>query len=259
MIRNAFTLIEMVFVIVTIAIFGAFGSDVFVNIYNNYMYSMIHNRLEARSEMALNVIAARLENRIRPSTIARDTSDLTDFVAVANAKENHNLLEWMDGFYESKISEDNTTLKPYFSALADLDHSDTNASQVHFANINQTDLNTLIDALSNSNASLDTSALIFRGADSDVKVDYAWDYKDIGNSQALSLHPINEGSDNNIKLPTGTTPIQLWEFADIIWTARSVVEENHAIVLYDNYRPWDGQKYSDESRYDARHKVTVNI
>jgi len=54
--------------------------------------SLTQNRLTSQSEMAVLVASKRLENRIRPSTIARKTSDLT-FTAVINADSSYNLAE----------------------------------------------------------------------------------------------------------------------------------------------------------------------
>jgi len=249
-IRSAFTLIEMVFVIVIIGILGTFSSDIFANIYRNYIYSLTQERLASQSEMALEVMDKYLENRIRESTIARDTSSVdnaNNYVAIVD-HTNEDMIEWVDSFYESKIDGADVTL-PTFLPLIDVDNAATTANKLYFPVMNSTDLDTLIDALSNGDASLATAGLIFRGSNSDIFSDYAWDYVKI-TDQTKRIHPIKKDTaDTHSLLPavSSFSGISVYEFGDVVWTARAIKYDATAktLTLYDDYRPWQGEKYSD--------------
>ncbi|MBN2782153.1 MAG: prepilin-type N-terminal cleavage/methylation domain-containing protein, partial [Campylobacterales bacterium] len=83
--RLAFTMIELIFVIVVMGIVGKFGVEFLAQAYNNYVYASINNSLQAKSEMAVESIASRLQNRIKNSIIARDI-DNNLFEALAGAE-----------------------------------------------------------------------------------------------------------------------------------------------------------------------------
>lgn len=242
--RSAFTLIEMVFVIVIIGIIGSLGTDIVANAYKNYIFSLVQNRLESRSSAALNFMAKKLEFRIRESTIARNSSD-NSFVLIADYTD-EDMIEWDDSFYESKI--DGNPTSPIFVPLVDLQDASTTASQLYFPVLDTSAVNTLIDSLSNKKHSLDDAAIIFRGANTD-KDSYAWDYNAI-TDQSKSIHPIKTGAIANTLQPSTEddfTGYDVWEFADIIWTARAIKYDsaNKTLTYYDNYQPWNGKAYTN--------------
>lgn len=240
--RKAFTLLEMVFVIVIIGVIGSFSSDIFINAYKNYIFTLTQNRLEAKSSMALNFIAKKLTNRIRPATIAR--TNATTYVPIIN-HTTENIIEWIDSFYESKIDGDPTA--PTFIPLIDLNNPATTVSQLHFPILNKNALDLLIESLSNSATVQNKIGLIFRGANSDIYNDYAWDYIAIAD-QSRAIHPVSIDANNTLTTSIGDfTGQDVWEFADIVWTARAIEYDsgNKKLIFYDNYRPWQGDKFTD--------------
>ena len=98
---KAFTLIELIFVIVIFGIISMFGADLYTKIYNSYAHTRAVNQLEARTMNAISIISARLEDRIKGTVIARMSSDDT-FVDVRSATENHDIIEWIGQSIESK-------------------------------------------------------------------------------------------------------------------------------------------------------------
>ena len=63
--RNAFTMIELIFVIVIMGIIGKFGVEFLAQAYKSFIFSKINHELHSTSEQAVEIIAKRLENRIR--------------------------------------------------------------------------------------------------------------------------------------------------------------------------------------------------
>ena len=83
-IRNAFTMIELIFVIVIMGIIGKFGVEFLVQAYNSYIASSINNTLQYNSGAAVEFIATRLQDRIKDSVIVR-TGAGAPVVALADA------------------------------------------------------------------------------------------------------------------------------------------------------------------------------
>ncbi|MBD3800733.1 MAG: type II secretion system protein [Campylobacterales bacterium] len=65
--RNAFSMLELIFVIVVMGILAKFGVDLFKQIYDNYARTVIVTSLEEKTETALAQIANRLRERIPES------------------------------------------------------------------------------------------------------------------------------------------------------------------------------------------------
>ncbi len=66
--KKAFTLIELVAVIVVMGIIASIGADIVAKMYENYLRSRAISNLEQRTEVALEFIAKKLQDRVRRST-----------------------------------------------------------------------------------------------------------------------------------------------------------------------------------------------
>jgi len=62
-IKKAFTLLEMIIVMVVLGIIANFGVEILVNAYSNYIFTSVQNRLQSQSEAAVNQIANHLQER----------------------------------------------------------------------------------------------------------------------------------------------------------------------------------------------------
>jgi prepilin-type N-terminal cleavage/methylation domain-containing protein len=70
--RKAFTMIELIFVIVIMAILAKFGVEFVAQSYSSFINSQINNELQSNSATAVEFVATRLQHRIKPSAIARE-------------------------------------------------------------------------------------------------------------------------------------------------------------------------------------------
>lgn len=71
--KKAFTLVELLFVMVVLAIIAGIGTDILRSLFDNYAVTAKIHRLESVANNAADIIATRLEKRV-PQTTAIETS-----------------------------------------------------------------------------------------------------------------------------------------------------------------------------------------
>jgi HAD-superfamily hydrolase, subfamily IA, variant 1 family protein len=107
--KKAFTLVELIFVIVILGILSVMSTELILNVYKNYVYSKAINELESKVEIALEQISSRLTDRIRHTTIARLPAGAVipaggrAFVAINETTPAHAILEWYGQSSESRF------------------------------------------------------------------------------------------------------------------------------------------------------------
>ena len=67
---SAFTMIELIIVIVILGIVASIGSEILKTLYDNYYWTAKIQRLESQANLAADAIAARLKHRIPQTTAA---------------------------------------------------------------------------------------------------------------------------------------------------------------------------------------------
>ncbi len=254
--RFAFTMLELVFSIVVMGIIGKFGVEFLSQAYKSFIYTNVNHELQSNSATAVEVIASRLQYRIKDSVIAR-TSPTGTPVAIGSASgSTYTILEWVGVDNEGLRgnSDDNTTTfnKPNWSGIFDLDAGNANA--LVSPETNTTAVDDLIRKLSENNSSIADAALYFIGSNSDVKSGYGWDGNlTIVNAQQGAMHPITSvsGNENQFTSSTGTnfSGVDIYEYYQLAWSAYALVYESGTnnkgtLKLYWNYQPWKGENFS---------------
>ena len=254
--HTAFSMIELIFVIVIMGIIGKFGVEFLAKAYHSFIFSKINNELQSKSEMAVETIASRLQYRIKDSVIARTEENNNSFVAIADATgSNYKVLEWVGIAQESRrglsLQANGTPYLPDWSGIIDLDAG--NKDRLVSPETNTTDINTTIDDLSDGNTTVDDAALYFVGANSDIN-GYGWDGVAL-NNQDGAIHPIKSvpGEDNNFTSSiTGVdfSGVDIYEYYLLAWTAYAIVyepgtDDKGTLYLYYDYQPWNGEKMTD--------------
>ena len=243
--RSAFTMIELIFVIVIMGIIGKFGVEFLVQAYNNFIFSSVNNSLQADSTMAAEFISKRLQHRIKDSIIARKSSD-GSFVALGSANgDNYNILEWIgadiDGF---RGNSENGNMLPNWSGIVDLDLS--SSTTIYSPESNTTKINSLINTLSYNNSSISDAAIYFVGSNSDIVDGYGWNGAITDQNQ--TMHPVKAGTNLNEfnSSIAGVDFNELYEYYKLAWSAYAVVHSsNRNLTLYYDYQPWNGETYTD--------------
>jgi prepilin-type N-terminal cleavage/methylation domain-containing protein len=250
--RKAFSMLELLFVIVIMGILAKFGVEFIAQAYNSFIFSKINNDLQSKSESAVEFITKRLEYRIKRSVISRNTSGgypgVYNYLSDTTLSDNNaTVLEWVaadnDGF--------RGTNKPLWSGVIDL-----NASNAIRLISSGTDLNatsSLINILSYGTATANDAAIYFLNS---YLTTNPWGYGGFIGDQNQTLHPINF---------VAPAPTQIWpaasnfsgkevfEYYKLAWTAYAVEladynDTTHLgnLYFYYNYRPWQGDNYKDD-------------
>jgi len=124
---SAFTLIEVIFVIVILGVVASIGSKIIAQVYESYIVQRAQYRAAIKTELALNQIANRLRYAI-PGTVGARVSLTSTFIPITNTlPEDSKVLQWVgaDGdSFEAIASAAN--LKPGWSGFCDLDLSTAN-------------------------------------------------------------------------------------------------------------------------------------
>lgn len=246
--HKAFTLLELVFVIVVMGILGKFGVEFLSEAYKNFIYSNINNTLQSNSATAVEFISTRLQHRIKDSIIARKADGSFKPLISADYNNTATILEWIG----SDIDGYRGTTLPYWSSIIDIDNANANATTLISPETNTTAVDNLIKELSNGNSDINDSALFFIGSNIDIN-GFGWDGTAI-TTQDMVMHPIHSvvgivdrfvpvRGDNGVA--NSFTGVDVYEYYKLAWSAYAVVHEADNLTLYYDYQPWQGEKYTD--------------
>ena len=285
--KRAFTLLELVVVIVVLGIIAMMSFNAIMNIYSNYFQTRTVNELETQTEIALEQISKRLEHRIKPSVIARKPSG--EFLALNDNRVNldggYEILEFIPYAYEifndvlSLDANDNVIEQGgkagRYSGYADLLKSSPATGLISpgskFTNgVVETikDL-TCIDDTSNS------KCVDFKNKDGGVVAIFSDVYYDVQNSfgysgdtTKLDIAKVGvKSTDGDTLEISGFANKQISEQYHLAYTANAVVPEQSQsqadkdngvfdLNLYYNYKPWMGQGYKIGEKATLAKNVT---
>lgn len=231
--RRAFTMMELIFVIVIIGIIAKFGVEMLVKAYDNYLFSTVQNRLEQSTSFALQEIANRLSYRIKPSVIVRDKSNAnftSNYTSLANANPSlgsNAILEWI-GYDDAgfKGSYNGSWNAPDWSGFIDVDNPAHTSSILISPETNTTAENNVIQALSAGSADINDSAIYFIGSNFNIK-GFGWGGA-ITNQQE-AMHPIESNATNidilqsKYPYPNDFNGTDVYEFYQLAWSAYALV------------------------------------
>jgi len=256
--KKAFTMLELVMVMVIMGIVASIGADIIASMYSNYLRSRTINRLESQTEITLEQIIKRLQYRIKDSAITRkSTGEYLPLSQYETTDGNYTVLEWIGYSNESFLG----TPRPGWSGFIDIDHNDTNKSSktIKTSESNLTLASNIIDALSYEDVNLSTgkeAVIIFKGKASNAD-DFGW------KSNASGAKNSDGNSTIKVRIKTGTIdvfdlsaentsdlPDDIYEQYDLAHTAYAIVPEGNStndfnLTLKYNYQPWDDENYGD--------------
>lgn len=274
--KRAFTLLELVVVIVVLGIIAMMSFNAIMNIYSNYFQTKTVNELETQTEIALEQISKRLEHRIKPSVIARKTDGA--FLALndsgVNLNAEYEILEFIPYAYE--IFNDVISLDANdhvieqggkagrYSGYADLAKSSPATGLISPGSNFTTGV---VETIKDLTCREDTNATCvdFKNKDggvvaifSDVyyNVQDSFGYKDNLNLDIakVGVKGGQSGLNGDTLEISGFGGKQISEQYHLAYTANAIVPEQSAdpkdtangvfdLNLYYDYRPWMGEKY----------------
>ncbi|WP_103610279.1 prepilin-type N-terminal cleavage/methylation domain-containing protein [Campylobacter concisus] len=275
--KKAFTLLELVVVIVVFGIIAMMSFNAIMNIYSNYFQTRTVNELETQTEIALEQISKRLEHRIKPSVIARKTDG--EFFALndnrVNLDANYEILEFIPYAYEifndviSLDANDNVIEQGgkagRYSGYADLAKSSPATGLISPGSNFTTGVVETIKDLTCKDDTRNSKCVDFENKDGGVVAIFYDVYYDVQNSfgykgiSNLDIAKVGvKGGQSGLNGDTleisGFANKQISEQYHLAYTANAIVPEQSAdpkdtangvfdLNLYYDYRPWMGEKY----------------
>ena len=274
--KRAFTLLELVVVIVVLGIIAMMSFNAIMNIYSNYFQTKTVNELETQTEIALEQISKRLEHRIKPSVIARKTDGA--FLALndsgVNLNAEYEILEFIPYAYE--IFNDVISLDANdhvieqggkagrYSGYADLAKSSPATGLISPGSNFTTGVVETIKDLTCKDDTRNATCVDFKNKDGGVVAIFSDVYYNVQSSFGYSngTVPVSldiakvgvKSTDGDTLEISGFSGKQISEQYHLAYTANAIVPEQSTdpkdaangvfdLNLYYDYRPWMGEKY----------------
>lgn len=263
--KRAFTLLELVVVIVVLGIIAMMSFNAIMNIYSNYFQTKTVNELETQTEIALEQISKRLEHRIKPSVIARKTDGA--FLALndsgVNLNAEYEILEFIPYAYEIFNDVPSGNKAGRYSGYADLAKSSPATGLISPGSNFSTEV---VETIKDLTCREDTNATCvdFKDKDGGVVAIFSDVYYNVQSSFGYSngTVPVSldiakvgvKSTDGDTLEISGFANKQISEQYHLAYTANAIVPEQSAdpkdtangvfdLNLYYDYRPWMGEKY----------------
>ena len=261
--KRAFTLLELVVVIVVLGIIAMMSFNAIMNIYSNYFQTRTVNELETQTEIALEQISKRLEHRIKPSVIARKTDG--EFLALndsgVNLDAKYEILEFIPYAYEIFNDVPSGNKAGRYSGYVDLAKSSPATGLISPGSNFSTEV---VETIKDLTCREDTNVTCvdFKDKDGGVVAIFSDVYYNVqdsfgykGDITKLDIAKVGvKSTDGDTLEISGFGGKQISEQYHLAYTANAIVPEQSAdpkdaangvfdLNLYYDYRPWMGEKY----------------
>jgi len=287
-VKKAFSLIEVIFVLVILGIVASISSQIIVQVYENYITQNAIYKVGTKTELVANQIVNRLAYRVQETTLTKNhkkflakRNDNTKWAArdrdwlelnqlnVAGGgvdTEHYTTIEWI-GYDNDSFSATNN---PAWSGVADYNTATRNSFVTPGSTL--TNVATIISNLSkdsSGNSKVDLTAtkpatVIFANQSGTIKKNHPLCMGLIPQDENSTLGCIYAVRNNGNTNLTFTTPkaVTITERYKLAWSAYALAPEEDPIthkkelVLYSNYQPWNGENYISNG---TRHVLLTNL
>jgi prepilin-type N-terminal cleavage/methylation domain-containing protein len=244
--KKAFSMLEVIFVIVILGIVSSIGAEIIADTYKSYVIERATHRSSIKTELAANQIANRLTYSIPRTIIGRKAGA---YRAIDNLDANdYEILEWI-GYDNDSFSANRV---PGWSGFIDVDASSSTALDTKGSDLGTT--NSIIGNLSDGNSDIGSAAIFFPGEYNVDNIGYN------GNTVgAIQLGAGSTGTTLNVPDLIGRTIIEHYKLA---WSAYALVPNDNGdgtfdLVLHYDYQPWKGESYGDGKQQTLVRNVSV--
>jgi len=282
--HKAFSLIEVIFVLVILGIVSSIGSSIIVQVYESYITQNALYKVSTKTELVANQLVNRLSYAIPISTISKITDNNGTWTTAGGVPigagnppiEDNNWIQMrniMFGVNQFRsiewIGYDNDSFEaqatPGWSGI-----SNYNTSTNNILNTPGSDLSisrNIIRSLSNNTVDLNTlstnsAAVVFRPVNGDSTPTlgaYHPQCMGLTNYTAITninrdegcIYPVRRTSDTQLTFLRPNEAKFVSERYKLAWSAYAVVPEDPDgdnlwdLFLYSNYQPWNGENYRD--------------
>ena len=271
--KKAFSLLELIFVIIILGIVSSIGATILAQLYENHIVQRAMHRVTSKTELAINQIANRLSYRIDNSVITRRTDTfepLTDMPFNTNNRD-RTTLEWI-GYDNESFSAQR---RPGWSGYCDLSASSA-AGGISTSGSTLTTTDTIIGNL--SGASNPQLALLFSlngNLDAGI-VPSSQCFGYDGNTSCI--HQVTITNNTTLGTNRAAATAHISDHYKLAWSAFAIVSVNEDALYNDvrdgaevsgenprsfdlefryNYQPWAGDSYDDAGT--ARSTIIRNV
>lgn len=237
--KKAFTLIELILVIVILAILSLIGTNIYTNVYKNYLTSKIVDEVEDKTQLALDQIASRLSDRVKQATIGRKSSDTNNIVLVYDSRleHDHDILEWIGQSTQSRnLAGANVDESIGWSGFLDMGIYEDDKDILIGGTLPAT--RRVINSISRGGDQ--NLAMIFQGISTIRENGYGF-RRGENPDKIMVFNMPNNGA--RITLARNYVGGEISDRYQIAHSAYAIVPENGNLYLYYDYRPWIGQTY----------------
>ncbi len=217
--RTAFSMLELIFVIVILGIVASMSAEIIANIYENYIVQRAHYRASIKVENTLTQISNRLTNAIPGTTVRRigltGTAEDISTPPISGSTDSYTVLQWVakdvDSFTAITAEDDRL---PGWSGFCDLDAS-TVGTTVSTSGSKLSLADDIIKNLSANTKDITNATIFFSG------------YRNENNISSISGDVIT----------LSATPAQKVEHYKLAWTSYALSVEGGDLYLYHNFAP----------------------
>jgi len=210
----AFTMLELIFVIVILGIVASIGSEMIVKVYESYIVQRAQHRASLKTELAATQIANRLRYAV-PGTVYRiriddnsSTEPIDSYFPPGDDGDDYKGLQWVG--YDGDSFQ--ATVTPGWSGFCDINISTQNSIETPGSNLALTD--SIINNLSGTKTIAD--AVLYFPYDS-------------------TEYNISTGVGETITLDDNATHIV--EHYKLAWSSYALAVEGGDLYLYYNFAP----------------------
>ena len=222
-IRSAFSMVELVFVIVVLGIVSSIGAEIIAQVYESYIVQRAQYRAAAKTELALNQVANRLRYAI-PGTVGFRTTLGGAFSGITQINTGSDkVLQWVGYDGDSFEAMTAASRRPGWSGFIDTAASTATVLSTPGSNM---DLTTTI--MTNLGGAIGSARIFFPDNTS---------------------YGVASGTGENITLdaaiPVGNS---IYERYKLAWTSYALeVDGNDDLILHYNFAPVVGQAIAGSS------------
>ena len=220
--RAAFTMLELVFVIIILGIVASIGSEIIANVYEQYILQRAQHRASVKTELVALQIANRLAAAI-PGTVVRKT-DTSGTVTegldsdMSLSGDSYHVLQWVGSDIDSFNTYDSTNQKVGWSGMVDVNNPSNSATSLFTPGSDLGLTNTIIKNLNGGALPAAWSPAVFFPYDS---TNYSLTTPLSGNTLTLA----------------GTGASHIMEHYKLAWTSYALSVENGDLYLYYGFDP----------------------
>jgi len=269
--KAAFTMLELIFVIVILGIVSSIGAEVIAKVYESYITQRAIHRSSVKTELTATQLANRLAYSIPGTVIGRvDNNTFNALENIPAATTDRNILEWIGYDSDSFGAIDSgaatgLSRSPVWSGYCDV-LGTASKNNLSTPGSRLTDLTGIIGNLSGS--TIADAAIVFPDSYNAHTLGYAETTR-----STTGIHTVSGNTGNTVltlDAIAGTRTIK--EHYKLAWTAYAIVptvvtdqvargfqagDNIWDLTLYYDYQPWDGENYSNGSSQILLRNVSV--